>query len=249
MIGPDNQARILDFGIGSLLVENKGESLVDTMSTANTLTSGLDWSSPEIVHGADEPHAGRRPVQPRLRALLLFDRRVPFPEDTVSAKLVAIQFQDPEPVRDIRKEIPQELADIVERLMQKKPDNRYGNMQEVVDALEMVAEQPGDDLVAAVAEEEAKPDFVLMRASKQESSSSIQVPMRESLNIRRKMKEGDHGGAELEKTVPGLVDAGPTQPWLLYAGAALVAAVIGGLAFWYLQRGASSRSADAPGIS
>ncbi len=49
MIGSDNQARILDFGIGSLLVENEGESLVDTMSTANTLTSGLDCSSPESI--------------------------------------------------------------------------------------------------------------------------------------------------------------------------------------------------------
>ncbi|MBY0458858.1 MAG: protein kinase, partial [Gemmataceae bacterium] len=49
MIGPDNQARILDFGIGSLLVENEGESLVDTMSTANTLTSGLDCASPESI--------------------------------------------------------------------------------------------------------------------------------------------------------------------------------------------------------
>ena len=49
MVGADNQARILDFGIGSLLVENEGESLVDTMSTANTLTSGLDCSSPESI--------------------------------------------------------------------------------------------------------------------------------------------------------------------------------------------------------
>ena len=49
MIGSDNQARILDFGIGSLLVENEGESLVDTMSTANTLTSGLDCTSPESI--------------------------------------------------------------------------------------------------------------------------------------------------------------------------------------------------------
>ena len=49
MIGSDQQARILDFGIGSLLAENEGESLVDTMSTANTLTSGLDCASPESI--------------------------------------------------------------------------------------------------------------------------------------------------------------------------------------------------------
>ena len=49
MIGADGQAHILDFGIGSLLAENEGESLVDTMSTANTLTSGLDCASPESI--------------------------------------------------------------------------------------------------------------------------------------------------------------------------------------------------------
>ena len=49
MIGSDGQASILDFGIGSLLAENEGESLVDTMSTANTLTSGLDCASPESI--------------------------------------------------------------------------------------------------------------------------------------------------------------------------------------------------------
>ena len=47
MVGTDRVARILDFGIGSLLVENEGESLVDTMSTANTLTCGLDCARPE----------------------------------------------------------------------------------------------------------------------------------------------------------------------------------------------------------
>src|SRR6266852_4637489 len=42
MIGPDGQLRILDFGIGSLLAETEGESLVDTMSTANSVSSGLE---------------------------------------------------------------------------------------------------------------------------------------------------------------------------------------------------------------
>src|SRR5262249_16026686 len=49
MLGPDEQAYILDFGIGSLLAETEGESLVDTMSTANSVASGLDCASPESV--------------------------------------------------------------------------------------------------------------------------------------------------------------------------------------------------------
>ena len=49
MIGPDSQVRILDFGIGCLLAETEGESLVDTMSTANSVNSGLDCASPESI--------------------------------------------------------------------------------------------------------------------------------------------------------------------------------------------------------
>src|SRR5262249_36663910 len=49
MLGPDQQVRILDLGIGCLLAETDGESLVDTMSTANAVASGLDCASPEGV--------------------------------------------------------------------------------------------------------------------------------------------------------------------------------------------------------
>ena len=51
-----------------LLAENEGESLVDTMSTANTRDQRPGLRQPREHHGADQPHAGGRPVQPRLRA-------------------------------------------------------------------------------------------------------------------------------------------------------------------------------------
>src|SRR5262249_30468118 len=49
MLGSDGQVHILDFGIGCLLAETEGESLVDTMSTANSVNSGLDCASPESI--------------------------------------------------------------------------------------------------------------------------------------------------------------------------------------------------------
>src|SRR5262249_43983511 len=98
MVGPDNQARLLDFGIGSLLVENEGESLVDTMSTANTLTSGLDCAAPEsIMDPTNRTPAGD---QYSLGCVLYYSLtgRVPFPEGSAVEKMMAHQTKEPVPI-------------------------------------------------------------------------------------------------------------------------------------------------------
>ena len=114
MIGPDNQARILDFGIGSLLVENEGESLVDTMSTANTLTSGLDCASPEsIMEPTNRTPAGD---QYSLGCVLYFclTGRVPFPEGSAVEKMMAHQTKEPMPITELAPDVPDGLIAIVE---------------------------------------------------------------------------------------------------------------------------------------
>jgi serine/threonine-protein kinase len=136
MIGGDNQARILDFGIGSLLVENEGESLVDTMSTANTLTSGLDCTSPEsIMEPTNRTPAGD---QYSLGCTLYFclTGRVPFPEGSAVEKMMAHQTKEPMPIRELSPEVPSELVEVVKKLMSKTPEGRYSACDEVVEALE-----------------------------------------------------------------------------------------------------------------
>jgi serine/threonine-protein kinase len=136
LIGSDGQARILDFGIGSLLVENEGESLVDTMSTANTLTSGLDCASPEsILEPTNRTPAGD---QYSLGCVLYYclTGRVPFPEGSAVEKMMAHQTKDPTPVKELAAEVPDGLAEVVRRLMAKTPEDRYAGTDEVVEAIE-----------------------------------------------------------------------------------------------------------------
>jgi len=136
MIGADNQARILDFGIGSLLVENDGESLVDTMSTANTLTSGLDCASPEsIMEPTNRTPAGD---QYSLGCVLYFclTGQPPFPDGSAVEKMMAHQTQEPTPIRQLAPNVPDGLAAVVAKLMAKNPYNRYSACDEVVEALE-----------------------------------------------------------------------------------------------------------------
>jgi serine/threonine-protein kinase len=135
MIGEDNQARILDFGIGCLLVENEGESLVDTMSTANTLTSGLDCASPEsIMEPTNRTPAGD---QYSLGCVLYYclTGRPPFPEGSAVEKMMAHQTREPVPIKEFAPNAPDGLVAVVAKLMAKAPEARYSGTDEVVEAL------------------------------------------------------------------------------------------------------------------
>jgi serine/threonine protein kinase len=140
MISAEGQVRILDFGIGSLLANVEGESLVDTMSTANSVTSGLDCASPEcILEASNRTPAGD---QYSLGCVLYYclTGRYPFPEGTAVEKMMAHQTRQPAPIREFAPEVPEQLAAVVERLMQKAPAARYPRMAEVVEALQPLAE-------------------------------------------------------------------------------------------------------------
>lgn len=139
MLGSDGQVHILDFGIGSLLAENEGESLVDTMSTANTMTSGLDCASPEsIMEPTNRTAAGD---QYSLGCCLYFflTGKYPFPEGSAVEKMMAHQYKQPTPVKELAPETPDELVEVLERLMQKAADARYASSDEVVEALRPLA--------------------------------------------------------------------------------------------------------------
>lgn len=146
MIAPNGSVRILDFGIGSLLAENEGESLVDTMSTANSLTSGLDCSSPEsIMEPTNRTCVGD---QYSLGCVLYWcvAGHYPFAEGSAVEKMMAHQFKEPIPLATAVADIPPAFAAIVERLMKKKPEDRYLGIDQVAEALAPLA--PVDPAIA-----------------------------------------------------------------------------------------------------
>ncbi len=122
LIGKDDQVRILDFGVGALLAQGEEESLVDTRSTANVLASGLDCVSPESILDPNQRTAAGD--QYSLGCVLYF----------------CLAGRPPDPIRDHNPAVPEALAAVIERLLQKEPSARYADMSELIAALRPIAE-------------------------------------------------------------------------------------------------------------
>jgi serine/threonine-protein kinase len=139
---------IIAFGIGSLLAEKEGESLLNTMSTSNALNAALDCASPESMLDPSE----RNPLgdQYSLACVLYFclAGRFPFAEQNTMKKLMAVQYEQPTPIRELNSNISQPLADVLERAMQKNPQDRFHDMLEFASALRAAIRAGGDALAS-----------------------------------------------------------------------------------------------------
>jgi serine/threonine protein kinase len=135
MLSPEGQIRILDFGIGCLLAETEGESLVDTMSTANSVNSGLDCASPESI--MDPTNLNPVGDQYSMGCVLYFllSGRYPFPDGTAVEKMMSHQHKQPTPLKELAPDVPDGLIEVVERLMMKQPQDRFGSIEELSEAL------------------------------------------------------------------------------------------------------------------
>jgi len=137
MLSSDNQVRLLDFGIGALLAENmdEEESLIDTISTANATAGILDCASPESI--VDPTKRTATGDQYSLGCTLYYATtgRFPFLEGNAVEKMMAHQSLSPEAIPSLRQNVPPGLVSVIERLMSKRPEGRFGSFDELIDNL------------------------------------------------------------------------------------------------------------------
>lgn len=152
VIGKDRRVRVLDFGVGFLLACERGKALLSTTTNAKAMTRGLDCASPESIM---DPLA-RTPAgdQYSLGCILYFclTGRFPFPDENPVKKMLGHQFEQPEPVRRRSPQVPERLEALVDRLLAKKPADRYPDIGAVVEELqELTADAPAPPPVLPVA--------------------------------------------------------------------------------------------------
>lgn len=137
--------KILDMGLARFddsLSSTEGAANAG-LTTTGTIMGTVDYMSPE--QALDTKHADARSDIYSLGVTLfyLLTGRVPFVGDTIMKKLLAHR-EDPIPsLCEIRSDIPAELDVALNRLLAKKPAERFQTMDEVAAALQSIAQGRG----------------------------------------------------------------------------------------------------------
>ena len=139
--------KLLDMGVARVLQltgQAPGESL-STLTQGGTVIGTADYVAPEQLedpHGAD--------IRADLYSLgctfyFLLSGQVPFPGGSLIQKLDKQRWHDPTPLEHLRGDVAPGLARLVDRMMAKKPTDRFQTPGALAEALALLARHDFDD--------------------------------------------------------------------------------------------------------
>jgi hypothetical protein len=129
---PGGQVKIVDFGLAHLASGAGGPA---TPISSAPLLGTLDYAAPEQAR--DPAGVDTRADVYSLGCTLyhLLTGRPPFPAGTPLQTLLCHQERAPRPVTELRPDVPEALAAILERMLAKEPDRRHATPAEVAEDL------------------------------------------------------------------------------------------------------------------
>lgn len=133
MVGDDGRIKILDFGIAKVSGQQQ-------LSEDGQLIGTVPYMAPEQLRGD--------PVDARCDlfslGVMLYQLSTglhPFPASSAFRRVSAILWHEPAPLAERRSDLPEEWLAIVQRCLEKDPDDRYQSSDEVADDVRRLAER------------------------------------------------------------------------------------------------------------
>lgn len=206
MVGPGRAPKIADFGLARITKEST------VLTTHDSMIGTVPYMSPECATGVVVDERSDL-FSLGIVAYELLGGKRPFNGDSSASVIHAIVSTEPPPLHSLNPILPVELHDVVLKMLEKDPDNRYQSAAEImkdlepiIDALDVVR---GRDLLARYFDD---PDGVADSLRKKRAEGREASDTRESF---------------AKKPAPGVVrKAGAAGRWgLLAAGLATTVAI------------------------
>ncbi|MEE9472267.1 MAG: protein kinase, partial [Gemmatimonadota bacterium] len=156
MVTAEGRVKVLDFGLAKLVQEESGGDIAQLptreLTQSGLLVGTVPYMSPEQIEG--KPLDGRSDIFSL--GILLYQMATgerPFRGDSGPALMSAILKDTPTPVTESRADLPRHLARVIQRCLEKDPEERYQSARGVRYELRNLAREveSGDSEPAFVA--------------------------------------------------------------------------------------------------
>jgi serine/threonine protein kinase len=135
---PDGTVKILDLGLAR---HRPAEILLadGSLTPDGAVLGTLDYLAPEQAESAAQADARSDLYSLGCTFYYLLTGKAPFADRAGLEKIIAHARKDPPSLRQQRPGVPEAVAAIVERLLAKKPQDRYASAHDLIDALDKAA--------------------------------------------------------------------------------------------------------------
>jgi len=145
LIADDGRAKLTDFGIAM-------EATASTITRTDTIMGSVHYLSPEQARGdIPTPQSDIYSVGILLYEMLTGEQ--PYSGDSPVAVAIKHIQETPQPVDEVNSDVPAELASVVMRAMEKKPEDRYKSAGELARHLGLALEDTGQATMVLPANE------------------------------------------------------------------------------------------------
>jgi len=143
MLTPDGHAKILDFGLAKLVEPPRSaggdpaEMETITETQAGTVLGTVAYMSPEQARGKKIDHRSDL-FSLGIVIYHMASGQLPFSGDSPIDTMHAIAYEETRPITQIRTNLPASLQRVISRCLRKRPEDRYPDAGQFVDALKAV---------------------------------------------------------------------------------------------------------------
>ncbi|MGV3524490.1 MAG: protein kinase domain-containing protein [Candidatus Sericytochromatia bacterium] len=161
----DNVVKLMDFGIAGL------ESRNSNLTQDGTILGTIAYISPEQLYNSKNVTSRADQFSYGVMMYEMFTRKLPFDGETVGATIMQIMSEHPRPPQQVNPRLPERIAQVIMRCLEKTPQQRFDNMRELIQ--ELVAYQ-----ISLSNRELREPVIGAELSYKREPHSTRQAPFR-----------------------------------------------------------------------